>query len=241
MGQKVKAGDHSFSAGEFNRHVDVSDYVHRHLMQHGGVTPTPDQRDRTCVTVRNNSGANRRVGELLEFNGLAVGLSDLTSNDLILSGGSPTLANSYGILLEPVAVSNGTQYCQISGACIGLVNVTDLNHGFAQVAAGSFVLQSAFAGPVQILWKPASTGERACGLKLGSPFHAFYRGITAATLTKGGAAGNVTRYKPGTTTSAGVTDTVKNELATVGSSKVVYYFDDGSGTLYLFAAECPLT
>lgn len=68
----------------------------------------------------------------------------------------------------------------------------------------------------------------------------FYRGITTGALNKGSSVG-VTRYDAGaTTTTNGNTDTVNNELANIGSGKVVYYLRDGSN-FYVFATECPLT
>jgi hypothetical protein len=88
---------------------------------------------------------------------------------------------------------------------------------------------------VQCVWMP---GSRRWEI-LAAIRALFYRGITTEDLDKGSSA-DVTRYEPGTTTPTGDDpDEVNNELADIGTGKVVYYLRDGSN-LYVFAAECPL-
>lgn len=69
---------------------------------------------------------------------------------------------------------------------------------------------------------------RCCDCKI-------YRGITAAGITKG-AAGNVTRYKPGTTEASSFTDSVISEHSTILTGKKVSYFKDGDN-LYILSVE----
>jgi hypothetical protein len=228
------------SATEWNRHVDAAEFVLRNLAFENGTPRRGTPGDTNFVTVLNSSGADRVQGELLEFTGLATGLTDLAARHLMLNGGSPTLANGFGVLKSPIKSGDTAPDCQVAGNCIGQVNVTDATHNWAVVAAGTYVLQSAFIGPAQILWKPSGTGQKTCALRLGYLPQVIHRGITAATLNKGSNA-NVTRYKPGTTTSAGITDSVKNEFANIASGKVIYYFRDVDGTYYVLAGECPLT
>jgi hypothetical protein len=67
----------------------------------------------------------------------------------------------------------------------------------------------------------------------------IHRGITDEPLGKGTTM-TVSRYNPGTTVDSTINDEVTNEMADVGTGKVVYYFEQG-GNKYVFAAECPLT
>jgi hypothetical protein len=84
------------SATEWNRHVDAAEFVLRNLAFENGTPRRGTPGDTNFVTVLNSSGADRVQGELLEFTGLATGLTDLAARHLMLNGGSPTLANGFG-------------------------------------------------------------------------------------------------------------------------------------------------
>lgn len=163
---KIKAGATSFEAAEFNRHVDASDAYH--LTRATGIPGRGGNRntDTNIIKVKNNSGGDRRAGDILEFTGLAI-----TNFDDVpmawLTGGSPTLANGFGVLLR--ASPNGStemEDCQIAGACLAYVNVTDADHRYAVPAASTYVLQSSGIGPARILFKPTGTGEKMCAVQL---------------------------------------------------------------------------
>jgi hypothetical protein len=81
-----------------------------------------------------------------------------------MTGGSPTLANGFGILIRATP-AGAIEDCQISGVCPAKVNVTDMDHRYAIVQASTYVLQSAAIGPVKILYKP-STGTVMCAVNL---------------------------------------------------------------------------
>jgi hypothetical protein len=232
---RMRKTDRTISAREFNRHVEAADYVLNHLL---GGNPTPRTKPRgetNWVTIKNSSGANRRQGEILEFTGLA--LTDLTSRQLMLTGGSPTLANAFGVLNSPVANNEISPDCQVSGGCVGLVNVTDANHGYAVVQSATYVLQSADTGTVRIMWKPSGTGEKTCALLIGvpAPFEVF-RGITNASISKGATNGSVSRYKSGTNSDTGIDDTVTNDWANLASGIKVAYVRLGS-VYYILNSE----
>ena len=67
----------------------------------------------------------------------------------------------------------------------------------------------------------------------------FHRGVTDGAITKG-TSGTVSRYTEGTTSDSGTNDTVQNEIANIGSGKVIYYVKSGSN-YYAITGECPLT
>jgi hypothetical protein len=227
------------SISEWNRHVDVAEHYDR-TMARGQIRPRlGSTRDTNLVQVSNNSGADRREGEILEFTGFA--LTDLDGDVPLLwfTGGAVSLANGFGVLLRPMPNDSSVMdVCQIAGACKALVNVTDADHKFAKASSGNYILQSAFAGPIRILYKPSGTGEKTCAVLLGMDAIALHRGVTDAAINKG-ASGTVSRYEPGTTTDSGENDTVFNDWSNVGSGKKVAYMQSGAN-YYMIAAECPL-
>src|SRR6185503_21078849 len=100
MAKKLKPGDYvtEWPSTEWNRHCDASDAVlGRGLQNRQNRISTPDTN---FVILKNSSGADRRQGEILEFTGLD--LTDLTSRQKILTGGSPTLVNDFAVLNAPI-------------------------------------------------------------------------------------------------------------------------------------------
>jgi hypothetical protein len=192
VGKKIKKGDSGFSATEFNRHVDASEFVLRNLMFSNGTPKRGIPGDTNFVSVKNGSGADRRQGEILEFTGLE--LTDLTSRDLILTGGSPTLANGFGVLQSPIKSAEYQPDCQIAGGCVALVNVLDADDRYARPIASTYVLQSVAIGPVRILWKPPETGEKTCAVLLGSGGSSKTICVTNADITHH-STGDVERLK----------------------------------------------
>ena len=153
-------------AREWNRHCDTSDFVHANLIrgQTGGSPRRP--YDTNAVTVKNNSGANRRAGDILEFTGLVT--TDLSDGIPWLTGGSPSLANGFGVCLQaiPSAAPDNFGPCLVSGCCVAYVNMSDADHKYATVTASTYVLQSSIIGPVRILFAPSGTGEKQCFVKI---------------------------------------------------------------------------
>jgi hypothetical protein len=174
VGAKLKAGDRAISAAEWNRHVDAAEFVYRNLISNNGTPRRGAPADLNFVNVKNSSGADRRQGDILEFTGIS-GVTDLTARQIILDGGSPTLANGFGVLTSPIKNGDYAPDCQVSGACVAFVNVTDANHKFAKVASATYVLQSEIVGPVRILYKPSGTGEKTCAVRLTGVEHAVIR------------------------------------------------------------------
>ena len=137
--------------------------------RNGGSAEYPSlgrRRDTNIVQVMNTSGDNRRAGDIVEFTGFATSKATSPalpdSTEIVLNGGSPTLANGFGVLLSAVKSADGPVDCQISGACVAFVNVADTDHTYAVVTASTFVLQSSIIGPVRIIHKASGTGEKSC-------------------------------------------------------------------------------
>jgi hypothetical protein len=232
--KKISAGQMP-SATEWNRHVDAAEFVFRNLAFGNGTPRRGTPGDTNFVSVLNNSGADRAQGELLEFTDIATGLTDLTARHLILKGGSPTLANGFGILQSPIKSGDLAGDCQIAGACVAQVNVNNASHGFARVSAANYVLQSEIVGPVRILWKPSGTGQKTCAVRL--------HGVEQAVIVKPnsniakGSSNTCTVYSNGSTTGVTITATALGAAVTSGKWCTAW-LEPSSGTWYVFPWEC---
>ncbi len=225
----------SFPAAEWNRHVEASDAYHRTRSLEEPGSPISQRRESNVVNTKNSSGADRRKGEILEFTGSP--LTDFSDGLIWLIGDEPQLTNGFGVLLA-AAPDGKFEECQVSGVCTALVNVTDVDHKFAQVSASTYVLQSAASGPVRILYKDSGTGEKECAVLLDAPFVEIHRGIvdnSGSPITKGGS-GNVKRYTDGTSSDSGIVDTVTCDWNAVADGKKIIYVKLGS-TFYLLNSE----
>ncbi len=164
---RIEAGQSfaAVSAAEFNRHVATSDWYHRNkaLGEGGGGLRFTVPSD--LVEVKNTSGGNRRLGELLEIDDATRPLTDLDPEYAWFLGVTPNAQRVFGILTRPTP-SNDQAPLQIAGGCKALVNFSDADHRAAYVEKDSYVLKSAFVGPVQIVWKPSGTGEKECWVLL---------------------------------------------------------------------------
>lgn len=116
-------------------------------------------RETDVIKIKNTSGALRRKGEILKIDGKAI---ETVADEQIWLLGKATTADCYfGILKRPVEIA-GVESLQVSGVCIALVDITDVDHTRADVAAGEYVLTSSTSGPLEILYQPGSTGEQEC-------------------------------------------------------------------------------
>jgi hypothetical protein len=152
------------SAGTFNNLVD--DYNRR--QNTGATAPSSNTpRPTDVVKVRNDTNADLPRGAVVELGSLI--LNELDPQNVWLSAVVPNGQRQFGIMVQPVlADSDSVWPCQVAGACVALVNVTNEDHTHAVVEAGQTVLQSAESGPVRIVWKPEGEGELSCLVLLGS-------------------------------------------------------------------------
>lgn len=161
--QKVSQGQPlSISAKTWNTMVDAADdYKRRALGQplpHGTTGSTG-----VDVEVRNDTGADRREGDTVEIGDKL--LDEIDNHFLWFSAVEPDETRCFGIVLEPLP-DGKIDRCRMAGVCTAYVDVLDPDHRCAKPVAGSFVLESALIGPVQIIYKPAGTGELECAVLL---------------------------------------------------------------------------
>lgn len=183
---KIKPGD-QITADFLNRHEVVAEHFFR--AQELGESKNqsyPAATDYAIVNARNESGANVRMGEVLECDG-----SPLTAVDRklpIVSAFTPNLERAtYGITLSAMT-TNQIHELQVIGTCVAKVNILDDSHKFAARSNASRVLQSAASGPVRLIFKPTGSTpphERECIVQLGEApgTQVFLARATAAPST----------------------------------------------------------
>lgn len=161
MADKVSPGQPiPRSASLWNNLIGAAnEYAARQLGQPGRLKTPLIPTD--VIKIKNSSGAQVRLGEVLEISGFL--LSDVVRDSLWFDGDTPDGTRPFGIVLQDMPTA-AIDRAQVSGVCVALVNVTDESHDYAVVASGELVLQSAGTGPVRILYKPTGTGEKTCAV-----------------------------------------------------------------------------
>jgi hypothetical protein len=141
----------------------ANEYASRLLGQPSGTSSQPNPTD--VVKIKNSRGSHIRLGEVLEISGFL--LTNVLRTSLWFDGDTPNGTRPFAIALQDIP-STSIDRAQVSGACVALVNVTDADHGYAQVMDGEIVLQSASGGPIRIMHKPTGTGEKVCAVLFGA-------------------------------------------------------------------------
>lgn len=116
-------------------------------------------RETDIIKLRNTSGASRRLGEVLKIEGKAI--TTVSDEHIWLLGVEPTADCYFGILKRPM-LDDEIDQVQVSGCCIALIDIQDVDHRRADIVAGEYVLPSSNSGPIEILYAPESTGEQTC-------------------------------------------------------------------------------
>ena len=126
------------------------------------------------VLVRNTSGQDVDWLGILGVDGVVYPPGENETGFLgqpVLDGKKPTEDHRgrFVVVLEPVA-AGGIARAVLMGVTPVLVNVTDEDHGWADVADGQAgYLESGIAGAAQILWKEAGTGTKWAVVRVGLP------------------------------------------------------------------------
>ena len=143
----------------------AGEYVRLRGLGEQGPGRDEDPRAKSTVKIKNVSGANRRLGEVLEVDDASPLLATIDPEFLWFNGVTPNAQRTFGILRDPV-LANEIEQLQLAGVCKALVNFTHADHRSAYVESGSYVLRSTFVGPVQIVNKTGGTGEQECAVLL---------------------------------------------------------------------------
>lgn len=181
---KAKETDSHIPFAQWQRHDEASDAYFRAKARSEGTGAQAIVRETNVVQVQNDSGADRLKGHVLEFNDYYLDEANIARGYLWIIGGEPSLANDFGILLQPIK-DGKVGDCQLSGVCFALVNVTDAAHKYARVDASTYVLQSAAIGPVRVIYKPSGTGEKGCIVNITHVPDQSFIGKPDGSYTKG--------------------------------------------------------
>ena len=111
-------------------------------------------RQTDLIKIKNSSGGNRAQGEVLKISGKVI--EQVDDEFIWLDGVEPTADCRFGILKHPLLIDE-VDTAQVSGVTIAKVNVTSVDHTFADVEDGEYLLQSADEGPLEILFMPDGT------------------------------------------------------------------------------------
>ncbi|MBN2218580.1 MAG: hypothetical protein JW719_14485 [Pirellulales bacterium] len=146
------------SAEQLTGFAEAADWVRNEKLS-GGNRPFPiDDRDLVAVTVKNETGGDRRRFEIVGLENPVFTPQDSLAtfqNRVALGGAVPSLpehVRRFGVLLRPVADGRLTKAC-VQGAVPVRLKVRDEAHEFARLVDGrTGYLESADAG-VPVLWK----------------------------------------------------------------------------------------
>lgn len=234
-------------AADWNEMVDaVNDYRLRRRL--GDPLPAPPiSVSPAIVKIQNSSGAARRGGDLLQLDAPLV--TTLDREHLWFDGvvpAAPLWQKSHGVLIRQTP--NGELGdLQVAGVCLAYVNVTDTGHYRCDAKAAQYTLESCFAGPWQIIYKPSGTGEKLCVVCLGPkrPSSALGKlaGNISAAATSGALSANCALQRRNKSTSAlesaAQTVTAWSWYATAFATND--YFDlnqDDDGDWWLATKDC---
>ena len=168
-----------------NARAAGADYAQRRALGGGRDTRPSQHVSHVIAKVKNNTGADRARGDVLELGDYL--LTDSDNHTPWFEGETPdTTRLSFAILQEPIKEDEiGKAYT--AGVGFAVVNVTDAAHKFAYVKSGEHKLQSATGGNVRILHKPSGTGDKDCMVQIVQTFNGFVLGNwDATTFTNGG-------------------------------------------------------
>lgn len=228
-------------AATWNELMDMlGDWRRNRARPHAPYQPAELPIPTNCVRVLNDTGAQLRLGEVVEIQDQTV--TDVDRHFPWFDADTPDETKPFAICAEPIPDGKiGLAF--ISGRCPALIDVQATTDLWAFVESGQDVLKGdRFWGDVRILTTPAGTGERLLWVKIeASPQE--WLGKTDAQITKGGATGTVSVWSgtPGSETDTTFNITgVYNRFATVGSGKWVIVRRLHRKP-YLAQAECPLT
>jgi len=161
--KKVQPGQRMvIPARTFNTFIDAArDYLQRG--QNTGGDPVAEPRQAGVILVRNDTGEDRSLFDILGLAGPVYGPEDNEEGFKFrhaLKGVAPTAADhagNFAICQEPIA-DGKIGRCLVQGVTPVKLNVLREDHGFADVVDDGR-LSSAPEGAAQVLWKEDGTGE----------------------------------------------------------------------------------
>lgn len=190
------------------------------------------------VKVRNDTGADRARGELVQ---LGAYLLDVVDPRRPWFEGNTLAAPAFKLaLLRAPLKEDKIGEAQIVGGCVARVDVGDADHTHAIPVAGSHVLDSADFGPFVLLSPPDGTGEQDI-LVAFCDVDESRLDLTEDLAAGGDADGNYLEFTGGSWSSTGRSYTVYDSLGSLvvaSGNRVFAQWDPRSLRLEAKQAEC---
>jgi len=183
--RKVLAGEPFVApAATWNAFIDAAQDFKDRTADIGRTSTLAGGRSSGIITVKNESGSARRQFDILGLGepiflpasgssgGGSPGGADQSFRNMVAFRGlvpsEDEHTGKFVVLIEPLAAGAVGKGC-VSGVCQVRVNVTDVDHEFAEVADGQAdVLESGDTGSAKILWKEDGTGQKWAVVHLGA-------------------------------------------------------------------------
>lgn len=193
------------------------------------------------VKVRNDSGADRAAGDVLELTDFI--LDDVTQEYLWFAGEEPAIGGVRFGVLRRALPEDEIGEMHLSGVCVAKVDVGNVNHPRARVVPGSHVLVSGYGGPFKLLYSP-DTGEQLCPVAFAQGNGNYVAktdgsGITAISGDTPGS-GTVTlyAYDGADLVSLSVTETCRNMAGAVAADTYIQTKVDEFGVRWVDVEAC---
>lgn len=154
-GQKLSASPLR-KASVINDVMDTIAFVKQQQMGGGG-DMIRGIRHTDIVKIRNDSGGDLVAGRVLQLGGYLY--DEMNRRNILFEADTPEDEERFAILGEPIK-SGEIGIAHVSGVCIAVVNVTDIEHTRATPENGETVLKSGGGGPIRILSELEETGEQ---------------------------------------------------------------------------------
>lgn len=185
------------------------------------------------ISVKNNTGAVRTIGDVFEIGSLA-----LNSDSQIVAGGNLPSTNWESVLavaIEPAASSSICK-CVVNGIAKVNVNVTDTSVLTADIVNGSAQLASHLAGRFRLLNEASSTGVSLEWCHINGNRQLVWTGVADEDITAGGT-GDVEIDSNQEIVTASLDKMHGSEDISLGKEVAVRWFDE-EGLWRILWAEC---
>ena len=225
--RKVKSGEPlRIPASAYNAFVDSTKPEFS-----TGRTPKQTFQNLDIVRIRNDSGSDRAIFDVLGIDGVvftaAANLNDFQHN-VTFKGITPTTASHFTkfvVLLEAIPTGKIGK-AAMSGTTVARIDVTDVNMKMVDVSNSvNTKLQTNWVGSGRIITVESGTGEKWGIVKLGEYSGDRLRGTASATISSGETNATINLINAGGATLAGGRyDHMDTTTISSGTELVIHYY-----------------
>lgn len=256
MSDKASSGEPFKVPHSWNDMVDAGQhYAQRKRLGLAAWHPKSQPNSRGIIHVKNESGQDCEVGDILAVGGVVVDAVDYDDsgvnllhwmNNVVWSGTLPDIATDVGrfaVLLDPI-VDDGFGLAVVDGIVAAKIDIDSAYHLYADIADDSVRLTSNWYGSAEILYKEQISSDWYAIVRMG-PFAApSYPGKVNSSLSyEGSAQVSIWEYDSGWSDTGEDVSVVYDWLLASGQSiasgkKVDIQFNQLSNVWRVLNAEC---